>query len=130
MNTSPASATDPRLDTLFNDYWEFTLRSYPTWATYLGDHRYDSLLTDYSPEAHAARLEQMRSFLARVEAIPLGERSSGDRLNHELFAHMLRDALEGAQFNGQLIPITQQGGPPNDFAELPSSHPMRNREEG
>jgi prolyl oligopeptidase len=130
MNASLASATDPRLDTLFNDYWEFALRSYPTWATYLGDHRYDSLLTDYSPEAHAARLGQMQSFLTRVEAIPLGGRSSEDSLNHELFAHMLHDALEGAAFDPQLIPITQQGGPPNEFAELPSSHPMRNREDG
>lgn len=129
MNSNRASATDPRLDTLFKDYWEFVMRSSPTWATYQGDHRYDSLLTDYSPEAHAAQLDSTRKFLARIEAIPLGNLSTADSLNHQLFALMLRDGLEGAEFNGQLIPITQQGGPPNDFAELPSSHPMRNRQD-
>ena len=129
MNMRQAQAADPRLDSLFEDHWQFVLRSYPTWATYLGDHRYDSLLTDYSPEAHAARLEETKAFLARAEAIPLDGLSSTDSLNHMLFVHQMKDEIEGAAFNGQLIPITQQGGPPNSFAELPTSHPMRNRED-
>jgi len=129
MNSRPAQAADPRLDSLFEDYWQSTMRAYPTWATYLGDHRYDSLLTDYSPEAHQARHEETKAFLARAEAIPLDGLSSTDSLNHMLFVHQLKDAVEGDEFNGQLIPINQQGGPPNSFAELPSSHPMRNRED-
>jgi uncharacterized protein (DUF885 family) len=127
MNANPASATDPRLDSLFHDYWEFQLRTSPSFATYLGDHRYDSLLEDYSPAAYAAALDSSRAFLARVEAIPLDGLSTSDSLNHQLFAMMLKDNLDGSRFNLQLIPITQQGGPPNNFAELPSSHPMRNQ---
>lgn len=118
--------SDPRLGTLFRDYWETQLRNYPAWATYLGDHRYDSLLTDHSAEAQARRSAQTRSFLERVSAIPLDGLSGADSLNHRLFRRMLEDALAGEVFRDELMPITQQGGPPSDFAELPTFHPMRN----
>lgn len=127
--TRTAQADDPRLDSLFSDYWQFTLRSYPTYATYLGDHRYDSLLTDFSPAAYAARAEEVRGFLARAEAISLSGLSPVDSLNHQLFTRMLQDDIDGQEFKFQLIPVTQQGGPPNEFAELPTSHPTRNRED-
>jgi hypothetical protein len=29
---------------LYEDYWEFILKENPTFATYLGDHRYDNWL--------------------------------------------------------------------------------------
>ncbi len=30
-----------QLHKLFDDYWEFVLKSSPSFATYIGDHRYD-----------------------------------------------------------------------------------------
>ena len=122
-----AEAGDARLADLFSDYWEAQMRAYPTWATYLGDHRYDALLTDYSSIAYARRSEQTRVFLQRIEATPLEGLSPADSLNHVLFARMLRDDIEGEQFAGWLMPITQQGGPPSNFAELPTFHPMHSR---
>ena len=122
-----AEAGDARLADLFSDYWEARMRAYPTWATYLGDHRYDALLTDYSSAAYAQRSEQTKVFLQRIEATPLEGLSPADSLNHMLFSRMLRDDLESERFAGWLMPITQQGGPPNSFAELPTFHPMRSR---
>jgi uncharacterized protein (DUF885 family) len=124
--TSPlyAQASDPRLQSLFDEYWEAQTLNFPTWATYLGDHRYDAMLTEHSVEAYARRLEQTRGFLDRIRAIPLDGLTSADSLNHMLFETMLADDVEGAAFKDYLMPVSQQGGPPSDFAELPTYHPF------
>jgi uncharacterized protein (DUF885 family) len=126
MSANESHAGDARLDKIFRDYWEVQMQDYPTWATYLGDYRYDDRLTDHSAEAYAHRTQQARSFLRRIDGVPLDGLSSADSLNHMLFRRQMADALEGAEYDDYLMPITQQGGPPNAFAELPSFHPMRN----
>jgi prolyl oligopeptidase len=125
MSAGESYAGDARLDEIFRDYWEVQMENYPTWATYLGDYRYNDRLTDYSAQEYANRMEQDRSFLSRIDGVPLDGLSPADSLNHMLFRRQMVDALEGAAYDGYLMPITQQGGPPNGFAELPSSHPMQ-----
>ena len=51
------------LNRLYEDYWEFILKENPTFATYLGDHRYDNWLEDVSAQAYEQRVEQLRKFL-------------------------------------------------------------------
>lgn len=111
------------LDNLFEEYWDVQMQSYPTWATYLGDHRFDARLTDHSATAYAARLEGDRTFLMRAESIVLTDMSAADSLNHKLFIRMLKDSIEGASFRDHLMPISQQGNPAVNFAELPTFHP-------
>jgi len=125
MSAGVSFAGDARLDTIFGDYWEVQMQNYPTWATYLGDYRYNERLTLHSAQDYAHRTEQAQSFLRRIDGVPLDGLSSADSLNHMLFRREMADGLEGARYHGYLMPITQQGGPPNGFAELPSSHPMR-----
>ena len=45
-----AGVGDPRLKQLLAEHWEWSMRSWPTWATTLGDHRFDDRL----PAADAA----------------------------------------------------------------------------
>jgi uncharacterized protein (DUF885 family) len=127
--SAPALGSEGPLHALFRDYWEAQMRNFPTWATYLGDHRYDDRLTDHSAGAYESRRKELQGFRARLEAIPLAGLSSADSLNHVLFARVLEDALDGAQFRSFLMPITQQGGPPSQFAELPTYHPQRTVED-
>ncbi|MEO8550206.1 MAG: hypothetical protein ABI678_09530, partial [Kofleriaceae bacterium] len=39
-----AGATEPALRAILADHWEFLMRWQPTYATTLGDHRYDDRL--------------------------------------------------------------------------------------
>ncbi|TMI67447.1 DUF885 domain-containing protein, partial [Candidatus Bathyarchaeota archaeon] len=52
------------LNRLYEDYWEFILKENPTFATYLGDHRYDNWLEDVSSEAYQQRIDRFRKFLS------------------------------------------------------------------
>jgi uncharacterized protein (DUF885 family) len=60
---------DQRFTSLLADHWEWYARDAPENATLRGDNRYNDRLTDYSPEAVAARkahwadlLKELRSF--------------------------------------------------------------------
>jgi uncharacterized protein (DUF885 family) len=59
--TTAAAAT--ALDRLADAYWEAFLRRHPTYATALGDRRFDDRLEDYSSEA----IRAWRAFLDGFE---------------------------------------------------------------
>jgi uncharacterized protein (DUF885 family) len=112
------------LNHLYDNYWEFILRENPTYATYLGDHRYDNWLEDASAEAYEKRIQQLRKFLADLKSL---KKPSGgeDRLNHDLFKRELALQIEGANYHPYLLPITQQTGPHIDLPQLVTYHPFK-----
>ena len=48
-----ANPKDDEFEKIAKDYIETHLSSHPEFATELGDHRFDGVLTDYSPETRA-----------------------------------------------------------------------------
>src|SRR5206468_13041645 len=49
--------------------WEYNLRTFPEFATYVGDTRYNDRLGDYSPKAVAEQTEHAKQKLKLFEAI-------------------------------------------------------------
>jgi len=114
---------DSPLSRLYQDYWEFLLVEFPTYATYLGDHRYDDKLEDASENHFHTRILKTREFLDQLHnhAKPS---SPADRLNYELFERELTDKLEEAKFQPFLQPISQQEGAHIEFPQLITYHPF------
>ena len=69
--TTPTSVESRRqqLLSLFDEQWQYGLRTSPEWATMLGDSRYNDRLSDNSPEFFKSDVERKREFLTRFEAI-------------------------------------------------------------
>jgi uncharacterized protein (DUF885 family) len=109
---APASVENRRrqLLSLFDEQWQYTLRTHPEWATMLGDRRYNDRLSDESPEFFQSELQQEREFLARFEAIDPAGFSREDTLSRELMIRQLRQEIEGAQFKQWEMPVNQMGG--------------------
>ncbi|HYY90450.1 MAG TPA: DUF885 domain-containing protein [Candidatus Dormibacteraeota bacterium] len=110
------------LNSLFNDYWEYVLRESPTYATYLGDHRYDDKLDDLSEEAYYRRIDQCRKYLAQLKSIGRPKDVRG-RLNFDLFKRELDLQVEGSNFHPCLLQVTQQTGPHIDLPQIVTYHP-------
>jgi uncharacterized protein (DUF885 family) len=110
--SAPASVESRRqqLLSLFDEQWQYTLRSNPEFATMLGDNRYNDRLSDESPEFFQSELEQQRKFLARFEAIDPAGFSRQDTLSRELMIRQLRQQIEGAQFKPWEMPVNQMNG--------------------
>ncbi len=89
-----AGVSDPVLRLLLHEHWEATMARNPTWATQLGDHRFDERLSDRSDAAHRADGERRRAWLARVQEIAEGDLSDADRLTASLFATELQQRID------------------------------------
>jgi uncharacterized protein (DUF885 family) len=112
------------LNSLYEDYWELVLRENPTYATYLGDHRYDDKLEDFSAQAYHKRIDKLREYLARLKSLRKPT-SPSDRLNYDLFKRELDLQVDGSKYQPYLLPITQQTGPHIDLPQLVTYHPFK-----
>ena len=99
-----------RLLSLFDEEWQYELRSDPETATSLGDNRYNDRLADRSPQFYQSDREAKGKFLAQFEAIDPAGLSTQDALSRELMIRNLREAIEGAQFKPWEMPVNQMDG--------------------
>ncbi|HTR49351.1 MAG TPA: DUF885 domain-containing protein, partial [Kofleriaceae bacterium] len=89
-----AGIDDPALRAVVAEHWELMMRWTPTWATTLGDHRYDDQLAPRDAAAIARyqhERDELRARVHRVDGAKLGET---DRVTLALLAGRL-DAEAG-----------------------------------
>jgi len=105
----PAPAdTSKALNQLFDDYFERSLALNPLQATFIGDHRYDDVLTNnISPARVALALDVERQYLDAALKYHPEQLSAQDRLSWEIFVHERRTAIDGAQFKSEWLPLDQ-----------------------
>ena len=99
-----------KLHSLFARDWEQTLESYPTFASFLGDKRYNTKWEDRSLEAIAARNRRNVETLAELRRIDRAKLSTADRVNFDLFQTSLESSIENFKTRLYLLPISQRGG--------------------
>src|SRR5271169_1861609 len=103
--------------------WEYTLRTYPEFATYVGDTRYNDRLGDYSPDAIAKQIEHAKQQLKLFEAIDTSGFPESEVLDQQLMVRELRQDIEGAKFNAWEMPVDQFGGVHLNYASMPTQMP-------
>ncbi len=125
MSPTLAASPSEQLGKLFDEYWESALRHSPTWATELGDHRYNDQLEDLSEAAYAARLAELEGFLARVRKIAPDGGSPRDQLNAEIFERVLSDALAARPMHREWKPLNHLSAFHMSLPLLQVSHPFK-----
>ena len=106
------------LTSLFKEYWEFVLQTWPWFATYLGDHRYDDKLEDLSQSAFDKWTAKAGDFLKRVQGISKESLSPRDQINYDLFSRELTQRVGLARFRPNLLPLNQLAGAHIDLPQL------------
>ncbi len=117
-------AGETQLLSLFDEEWQYELRSDPESATSLGDNRYNDRLTDRSPKFYRSDEEARRKFLARFEAIDPAGLSAQDTLSRELMIRNLRQDIAGGRFKPWEMPVNQMDGPHLSLLELVTLTPF------
>ncbi|MBI4370416.1 MAG: DUF885 domain-containing protein [Elusimicrobia bacterium] len=79
---------------LADDYWQETLRRSPMAATMIGEHQYDHLLDDLTPEARQKTMENIQNFKSRAQRIDDALLSEEDRITKNVLLELL-DADQG-----------------------------------
>ncbi|GAB3370491.1 DUF885 domain-containing protein [Massilia agri] len=70
---------------LFEREWQWQLRRQPEYATAIGEHRYDAILSDTSLEARSAMLEHARQALLDARGIDRSQLAEEEQLSLDLF---------------------------------------------
>src|ERR1700677_3078496 len=94
--TAPAApaAADAKLSAFFQSYLDEHFRQQPLEATELGDHRFDSLLEDISPQARDGWLELARQTLKELaRQVDYKGLSRDGQIDFEIFQHELRTEI-------------------------------------
>jgi prolyl oligopeptidase len=108
-NAACADSADD-FTSLLDEVWEWQLAEDPTFASEIGDRRYNDKWKDESIGAISHRHDQMRGYLRRVYAIDREQLPADDQLNYELFRRELQESVDKLQFNGHLMPFSHRGG--------------------
>jgi uncharacterized protein (DUF885 family) len=83
---------------LFEREWQWQLRQQPEYATGIGEHRHDALLSDPSLEARAAAVEHARQVLDEARKLDRNELDARDRVSYDLFVAARERSLAAAAF--------------------------------
>jgi uncharacterized protein (DUF885 family) len=130
MSTAHAQQTpQQRLRQVLADEWEWRLREFPMFATYVGDRRYNDRLGSVGLADQQRRLDATRGFLDRLRNIPRDSLPPADRVNYDIFERDKREDVAEGGFHGYLIPITNREGFHVSFPQLPDDVPLRTAED-
>jgi uncharacterized protein (DUF885 family) len=98
------------LHELFAAEWDYQLEQYPTWASRLGDRRWNDRWGDESLEAIDRRNRHYVEVLTELGSIKREELSPADRLNYDLFQKDYENEVQEHRYRWHLIPLNQLGG--------------------
>jgi uncharacterized protein (DUF885 family) len=104
------TAHSRELSGLLNDIWQDKLKHSPEYATFLGDKRYDSELSDYSPRAVNDALARGRGFINRLSTIDTAGLPQQEQLSAELMLRSLIEDQEAGPFKEWEMPVNQYDG--------------------
>lgn len=124
--TAAVSARVKALHALLDEQWEHALAQSPEFATTLGDLRYNTRWSDYSPAHAAAERKYNEQLLHRFEAIDTTGFSDDERLNQQLMVRQLKDAMRSYDAGLHEMPLDQMNGVHLSLPGFVSSIPFDN----
>ena len=117
------------LHQLFQDQWEAWVHYDPFFATYVGDNRYNDRLPSAKDESFQAWREDLVGFQWRLKGIDRSSLSESDRLNYDLFNHLVTNEIAELGFNPQRLPISRCAGFHLSFPDIFQVMPFTTRQD-
>jgi len=97
-----------RLEALYAQYWEESLKLNPIQATFQGDTRYNDQLPDFLSAEYRQRTHDFNTrWLKAVKDIGPDGLDGQALISYEIFVRDAEQALESEQFPGWMLPIDQ-----------------------
>jgi uncharacterized protein (DUF885 family) len=125
LAAGPALADDAAISKLASDYDAWLLAEDPITAGRQGDRAALSKLPEVTPAADARRLAALKTFQARLAAIPAQGLSDNAALNRGYMAWELESRVGQIQFDTARMPVSSDGGFEDLLNYVASTTPMR-----
>lgn len=116
-----AQEDNKELNNLFARYQEETYLLNPVTATINGDNRYNDQLPIIFTDSYKLKLEALgKKYLDLLAGFQKQKLNENDRLSYDVFKWQTEMTLEGLQFKGNRIPLSQFGGIHQQLAQAGS----------
>lgn len=130
----PRALAHDEITALADAWWELLMQTHPTWATEVGDHRFDDRVDDVSAAARQAADEQVAGLLERLEAAKarhdLGAIEPQDRLTARVLERELREARRAHALGFATFEVNQMYGQQASFPYFAlHQHPMETEQD-
>ncbi|WP_312371547.1 DUF885 family protein, partial [Stenotrophomonas sp.] len=97
-----------KLNRIYDEYWDASMRLNPLQATFQGDARYNDQLPNFLSAASRQQSHDfMVEWLGKVEAVGPTGLQGQDLLSYEIFVRDARVSLAGEQYPTWMLPINQ-----------------------
>lgn len=90
--------------------WEYAMEQNPTWASQMGDRRWNDLWPDLSVAAREARARHAKEVLKRLDAIDRSKLPAVEQVNLDLARYETNLSLEEHAQRLWTLPVNQMGG--------------------
>ncbi len=113
--TDPSAQADAgaRLKAFFASEWDWTMEQNPTWASKLGDRRWNDRWEDVSLQNLERQQAHKQSALAELDRIPRESLSPDDQTSYDIFRYQYEIETEGFQYEQYLIRTNTYDGVQN-----------------
>jgi uncharacterized protein (DUF885 family) len=117
-------SADERLQTLFDDHWEYSVENNPLFATDQSDHRFNDRLPETGLDAIEKQHQKTAEFLDQLDEIPRDQLSGESQLNYDIFRIQLEHSLRAYDTDDHLLPLNGWWDYHATFADLPNRVPL------
>lgn len=122
-----AATTHKEFEKLGKDYWEFVMKTNPTWATFLGDDRYDDQLEEFGPKIRAYKVKECQRFLNRLQKIDLTNLNTTEKVSYSILKRQMDEFLESQKFKDWEWNLDQLFGLHIQLMDLLEIHPLKTK---
>jgi len=109
--------------------YEYTMLSYPEFATFLGDPRGQDRWSDQSEAITLQRKQDAKTLLAALDNINREALTPTEQVNYDLLYDSQKLDIEGQQFPNEMMPINQMAGVQQDIAQMMAITQPKNAED-
>ena len=130
MTYAATAAASEELRSLADRFWDGYLAAYPTWATVIGDRRFDDHLEDASPEAIAARIRWLDEIATAAEALDPRVIDATERVTRQMLTDEARGQAAALGTGVHEWTVDPLGGPTVSLLDLVDYQTIRTPADG
>jgi uncharacterized protein (DUF885 family) len=130
LTQAATAAASEELRALADAFWDDFLSAYPTWATVIGDRRFDDRLEEVSQEAIAGRIRWLEGVAASAEAVDAAALDDAERVTRQMLLDETRGQADSLRTGLHEWTVDPMGGATVTLLDLVDYQPIRTLEDG
>ncbi len=127
INKKESIKPNKALEKLSKDYWEFLMKEAPTWATFLGDNRYNNKLEEMGPKCRERRVKAHKKFLGQIKKINPKTLTSTEKVSHSILKLKVKEFLDSQKYKDWEWEMDHMFGPHIRLMDLLEIHPLKTK---